>query len=99
MDEAVNQTAGIGKGTPGPGRPKGSVNKTTRAAKELIAAVAEGLGGAERMLEWCQESAANERAFWTGIYPKLIPVQVQGDKDNPLESAVKVTVEYVKSGG
>lgn len=82
------QTAGIGKGTPGPGRPKGSVNKSTKAAKELIEAVAEGLGGAERMLSWCQAAPENERAFWTGIYPKLLPVQLQGDKDKPLEMNV-----------
>jgi len=82
----------------GKGRPKGSLNKTTRAAKELIQDVAEGLGGAERMLSWAQEDPANERAFWTGIYPKLLPVQLQGDKDNPLQAAVDVTVRLVKSG-
>lgn len=98
MDDADIQTAGIGKGTPGPGRPKGSQNKSTKAAKELIQAVAEGLGGADRMLAWAQEAPENERAFWTSIYPKLLPVQLQGDKENPLEAAVKVTVEYVNAG-
>ena len=98
-DQAVNQTAGIGKGTPGPGRPKGSQNKSTQAAKLLIQAVADRLGGADRMLAWAQEDPANERAFWTSVYPKLLPVQLQGDKENPLEAAVQVTVEYVKAGG
>lgn len=97
MNEAVNQTAGIGKGTPGPGRPKGSRNKSTQAAKKLIQAVADGLGGADRMLAWTQEDPANERAFWTSIYPKLLPVQLQGDKENPLEHAVEVTVRLVEA--
>jgi hypothetical protein len=81
---AERKTAGIGKGTPGPGRPKGIPNKTTQTAKDAIAKAAEGLGGAERLIAWAKEDPANERAFWASIYPKLIPVQVQGDPDNPV---------------
>lgn len=63
----------------GAGRPKGSVNKVTAAAKDVIAKAAEGLGGASRLLEWAQEDPANEKAFWSSIYPKLLPLQVNGD--------------------
>lgn len=72
-------------GGAGPGRPKGVPNKTTTAAKEAIAQAAERLGGANRLVEWAQEDPLNERAFWTNIYPKLLPLQVQGDKDAPLQ--------------
>ena len=65
----------------GKGRPKGVPNKTTTAAKEAIAMVAEGLGGAERMIDWAQSDPINERAFWTQIYPKLLPLQVNGAGD------------------
>lgn len=65
-------------GARGRGRPKGSVNKTTAAAKSVIEEAAEGLGGAARLLAWAQEDAANERAFWATIYPKLLPLQVNG---------------------
>jgi hypothetical protein len=58
------------------GRPKGALNKTTRAAKEAIALAADELGGSERLVAWAKEDPANERAFWTTIYPKLIPVDV-----------------------
>jgi hypothetical protein len=68
----------------GPGRPKGSVNKLGKEAKQVIAEAAEKLGGAKRLLEWCQEDERNERAFWSTIYPKLIPLTVQGDPDNPI---------------
>ena len=75
-------TGRFGKGNPG--KPKGATSKTTRAAKEAIAFAAEGLGGAERMVAWAQEDKKNESAFWTSIYPKLLPLQVQGDADSPL---------------
>lgn len=67
-----------------PGKPKGAISKTTRTAKEAIALAAEGLGGADRLIAWAQEDPANERAFWSSIYPKLIPVQLTGDPDAPL---------------
>jgi hypothetical protein len=69
---------------PGPGRPKGSQNKTTKAAKEAIAEAAEMLGGTNRLVSWAKEDPLNERAFWSTIYPKLLPLQVSGDPDNPI---------------
>jgi hypothetical protein len=68
----------------GGGRPKGAQNKTTRAAKDMISDVAHGLGGSKRMLAWAQEAPENEKAFWTQVYPKLLPVQVSGDSENPV---------------
>lgn len=65
-------------GKPGPGRPPGSRNKTTVAAKEAIALAAEGLGGTDRLIAWAKEDPKNEHAFWSGIYPKLMPLQVDG---------------------
>ena len=65
--------------TPGPGRPKGVPNKTTQLAKNVISMAAEKLGGTERMVEWAKESPANERAFWTVIYPKVLPLQINAD--------------------
>jgi hypothetical protein len=85
MNEPKNTTK-FGAGNPG--KPKGAVNKTTKTAKEAIALAAEGLGGVDRLIAWAQEDPQNERTFWGTIYPKLIPVQVAGDPDNPLEVAV-----------
>ena len=69
---------------PGPGRPKGVPNKTTQTAKEAISLAAEGLGGTARLIDWAKEDPKNEAAFWTAIYPKLLPLQVAGDAENPL---------------
>lgn len=69
---------GTNTGNRGKGRPKGSKNKTTTAAKEAIALAAEKLGGVDRLVEWAKSDDANERAFWSVIYPKLLPHQVEG---------------------
>jgi len=60
------------------GRPKGSVNKTTAAAKAMIEQAAADLGGTERLVAWAKSSPENERAFWATVFPKLLPLQVQG---------------------
>lgn len=79
-------------GKPGPGRPKGSPNKLHKAAKEAIAEAAEQLGGANRITAWAKEDPLNERAFWSTIYPKLIPVQVGGDPNNPIRSRIELVI-------
>jgi hypothetical protein len=66
------------------GRKKGVPNKLTTGAKDVIAQVAENIGGVARMTKWVRQSPENERAFWTNIYTKLLPLQVSGDKDNPM---------------
>lgn len=48
---------------------------------------ADELGGAERLTEWAKESPENEKAFWVQIYPKLLPLTVQGDPSAPLTVA------------
>lgn len=66
-------------GKPGPGRPKGSPNKVTKAAKDIIAEAADRLGGVERLVAWAREDAKNEHAYWAQIFPKLLPLQVSGE--------------------
>lgn len=61
------------------GRPKGSLNKTTVQAKEAIALAAEALGGMTRLAEWAKEDPKNETVFWSSIYPRLVPLEVNGN--------------------
>lgn len=68
----------------GAGRPKGAKNKTTATAKAMIEECAAGLGGSTRLIAWAKEAPENERAFWATIFPKLMPVQLTGDSDNPI---------------
>jgi hypothetical protein len=72
----------------GRGRPPGSRNKTTQAAKEAIAEAAEKLGGSKRLVDWAKEDPLNERAFWSSIYPKLLPLQVTGEDGGPVRIGV-----------
>ncbi|XAI96508.1 hypothetical protein [Microcystis phage Mae-JY35] len=74
----------------GAGRPKGSPNKTTRAAKDAIAFAAEELGGGERLAAWAKEAPENEKAFWTNIYPKLLPMQVTGEDGGPVRTVTRI---------
>lgn len=60
------------------GRPAGVPNKITTAAKSVIAGAAAELGGEARLLAWCREDPLNERAFWTQIFPRLLPHEVSG---------------------
>lgn len=87
------KTDGKGQVKKGPGRPKGSPNKINKAAKDAIADAAEALGGSARLVDWVKEDPANEKAFWTTIYPKLVPVTLGGDPDSPIN--VVHTVELV----
>ena len=70
-------TTKFGKGNPG--KPKGALTKTTKLAKEAIQMAADGLGGVDRLIDWAKEDPLNERAFWTSIYTKLLPLQVKAE--------------------
>jgi hypothetical protein len=80
MAEKPKNTGKFGKGNPG--KPKGALNRTTMAAKEMIAEAAVSLGGIDRLVSWAQEDPLNERAFWSSMYPKLLPLQVHGAGPN-----------------
>jgi hypothetical protein len=71
----------VGDGTPGPGRPKGSTNKLQTQAKEAIALVFDKLGGVDALLAWTQKDDDNLKIFYTAIYPKLVPLQVNSNVD------------------
>lgn len=66
-----------------PGRPKGSVNKTTKALKDMILAALDGAGGETYLQKQADE---NPTAFLT-LIGKVLPLQVQGD----MEHRVKVS--------
>ena len=71
----------------GGGTRKGVPNKLTVSVKEAIEAAAQGLGGGTRLEAWAREAPENEKAFWTTIYPKLLPLQVTGKDGGPLQIA------------
>ena len=70
------------------GRQKGTPNRLTQTVKDAIAQAAAELGGVDRLVAWAKEDAQNERAFWTTIYPKLLPLQVSGDDESPIRHVI-----------
>jgi len=74
----------MAKGVKTGGRQKGTPNKITQTAKDAIAIAADRLGGVDRLVDWAKEDPSNEKAFWATIYPKLLPLQLSGDPDNPV---------------
>lgn len=76
-------SSALNTGNAGKGRKPGALNKTTKEAKEAIELAFHGLGGVNALIDWAKD---NQGAFYTSIYPKLLPVQhkVGGDKDNPI---------------
>ena len=98
--EDVKQTIenGIGQGTPGPGRPKGSINKATARVREAIAMMAED--NAENFALWLSQVAASSPEKACDIYlkaieyhiPKLARTEVTGAEEGP----VKIVVGWQK---
>lgn len=74
----------MAKGVKTGGRQAGTPNKLTQTAKEAINYAANALGGGERLVKWAKENPKNESAFWTAIYPKLLPLQVTGEGGGPV---------------
>lgn len=85
---------GVGAGTPGPGRPKGSVNKATARVREAIANMADD--NAENFGIWLAEVAAKSPEKACDIYlraieyhiPKLARTEVTGADNGPVQIAV-----------
>ena len=69
---------GPNRGNAGKGRPKGSKNKTTIIAKEAIAEAFELMGGTAALVAWADQNDDHRKVFYGTIYPKLLPLQVNG---------------------
>lgn len=61
----------------GKGRKKGSVNKTTKLAKEAIAEAFDELGGKDGLVKWAKTDTENLKVFYATIWPKIIPIQTE----------------------
>jgi hypothetical protein len=66
-----------GKCLPGPGRPKGMPNKTSRIAKENIETVYAGLGGVKEHIAFLKRHPKCLADFYRDVYPKLLAINVQ----------------------
>jgi hypothetical protein len=71
------------------GRPKGARNKITNLAKQAIQMAFDKLGGVDALVAWVKEDKANRYAFYTRVYPMLLPrpaVDVEPVEEKPLQA-------------
>jgi len=59
----------------GRGRPKGALNKITRAFRESTLLVYDRLGGDDAYLAW---AAKHQNDFYRAICPRMIPTEMIG---------------------
>ncbi len=88
------KTAGIGKGTPGPGRPKNTPNKITRETREMVQEALSQLGGAAYLVERGKDPKTAS-AFLT-LVGKTIATKVEGAGPNGEHVFQRIVVEVVK---
>jgi hypothetical protein len=71
----------------GKGRPKGTPNKVTGEVKQMILEALAGAGGVEYLIA----KAETHPGPFLALVGKVLPLQVQGDPDNPLLTGITVT--------
>ena len=72
------QSPDIPGGKAGPGRPKGSVNRTTTLLKDAILKAAEGAGGKEGLIGYLQARADDQPGPFMALLGKALPMQSGG---------------------
>lgn len=72
------------------GRQKGTPNKLTALAKDVIAQAFDKMGGVEALVTWAETDADTKRVFYSQIWTKIVPLAVGSDPDNPLPEGFAV---------
>ena len=72
---------------PGPGRPKGVLNKSNALIRDMIVQALDGAGG----IEYLQRTAESHPAAFLSLIGKVMPVQVEGADGEAIKHSLKVT--------
>lgn len=81
----------------GPGRPKGSPNKTTATLKEAILKAADAVGedgqGKDKLVGYLKKVAREDVKAFSGLLGKVLPLQVAGaDDDEGNPTAIQINI-------
>ena len=93
------KTAGIGKGTPGPGRPKGVPNKANGLLRDAILLAAEQAGGPEGLVGYLRLQAVENPGPFLSLLGKVLPTQTALTDPDGNSVSGKITVEIVTGEG
>lgn len=86
-EQADKPKQGPNRGNAGKGRPKGARNKTTALLKDAILKAAENAGnkvGSDGLVSYLEQQAEENPGPFMALLGKVLPMQVVGDKDNPV---------------
>jgi hypothetical protein len=75
---------------PGPGRPKGTKNKTTTLLKDAILMAAEQAGGDGGIVAYLQQQAVKNPGPFLALVGKVLPMQVTGEDGGPVQTSVTI---------
>lgn len=85
----------VGDGTPGPGRPKGSQNKTTALLKDAILRAAEKAGnkvGDEGLVSYLEDQAEKSPRQFLALLGKVLPMQLTGPDGDGLFKGLDIVI-------
>lgn len=92
------QTLGIGKGKPGPGRPKGVPNKSTQLLKDAILKAADQ-SHPEGMVGYLQVQAIENPGPFMALLGKVLPMQVEGSMKVGVDDTIGALLARVAERG
>jgi hypothetical protein len=98
-EKQTTENLRVGKGLPGPGRPKGVPNKTTALLKDAILQAAQDAGGDGGMVGYLTLQAQENPGPFMALLGKVLPIQTMhgSDPENPLPGVI--TLNIVKPDG
>jgi hypothetical protein len=77
----------------GAGRRPGTPNKITMQLKEAILEAAHQAGGKDGMVGYLRKQATDNSASFMALLGKVLPHQIAGDRDNPMQLEHKIESE------
>lgn len=79
------------------GRKKGTPNKLPAALKDAILKAAELAGGDNGLVGYLQAQASANPGPFMALLGKVLPMQITGDPDNPLQTVTRIERVIVDS--